>query len=334
MIEGLLKSASRFVLGTEKEREARARIAELKSEATLRDRKRRSLNKYQAITRRLLLRQIGLGVGIIALPGLGYLALSPKQNTADTSGRNTLGGAFPDGLPHGVRDFEEMYQRYLRGYEMVAPYDTEAQNGLAFLKERRLPSVSFNGITVFDLRARTDFHIVTVMADQQQSPELVNKMGYASFGDLDGQPIMVLRTDPVSSVWAGAVLAHETEHGRQHYSNPQRARASRDVNAAEGEQGAYALEFRVLNGYTRGRFNQALDQALIYLPISNVFREIPDRQFEGINQLFEPPSTELERMNRRVAFVFALNFRAVENNSGSPADILKRQVDVVGELIH
>jgi hypothetical protein len=334
-----------FVIGTSEEREARKKASQLGQLRQKNNREERAFRSNRNISRRLFARQLALGLGLVAIPPAGiYVAsqitkpapaefrMAPAPTTV-TKSKNTLGGRLPEGLPIGVRDFEEVYQLYLSGFEKVAPFDAEASKGLSFLKERRMQAVSFGGRTTFDLRGAPNFHVFTVIADAIQSPELLPAIGFASTATLDQYYVMFLRNEPVNEIWAGSVAAHETKHVMQRFANPSRTVLRKSIEQAEREHEAYSLQFRILDGYTQGKFYKALDEALPYLPADTVFKEIPDQQFAAINQYFPAFESELESMFRRMSFVFALNFRAVEDKFSSPAEVIERQVAVAHQLI-
>lgn len=340
----VLNTIGSLITGTRKERVAQAEVDKLKRRRQLSNNEQAKLRLNESITRRLFIRRslaASLGVtGAVGLP-LAWKAFSPSGE-APVINPVTKSPAVPVGVVQLPQQsyFEEVYQNYLKGYEQIAQYDPQANNNLDLLHQRRIRAITYGGSTIFENESRADFNIVTVITDPNQSPDLYfggtnfSVNAFASFGTLDGYPVLFFRSDPVNQIWAGSVLAHETEHAEQHFRDPSRA-SRRGISAdtiAENEQGAYALQFRLLNGYSMGRFNEILDHSLEYLPKDGIFKDVPDQPIEELSALFGPSEGEKETKNRKVNFIIALNFRNALLNSESTAEATRRQVEAMKEF--
>lgn len=265
----------------------------------------RTLESADQISRRVFLRRAGVaGLGFVvatALPA-GILIQDALKGESDPA-------------------FESAYNRYLGGFEKVARGDAEAQGYLRFFKERRKQGKFEDGIVIAMESGDSKANFYTAIVDpNKHKADFRNLPGFAVFRTSTEPTTLFLKNVPITPIWAGTLLAHESTHIYQWLNGIEQARPGGFI---QGEIDAYNLEFSVLHRLTDGRFRQALSEVAMGFDLTDdsgnrgFIGGLDPEEFEYVDGAFAESMSDDEKQLRMGAYIIGANFISIEDNSAS-----------------
>ncbi len=298
-----------FVFGSEDEQK-KLRSAQTAARKT--NPKKRDLEAIEAgskISRRLMLRRTGLGLGLAALAAgapLAYQYFSQPESN------------------------QEAIDRLTEDFRSLAALDEEADRLFNFFLERRRVATLRNGELVTQEKIDPVREFALTVVDPRTKLIGENGVaGVASFSSTSNPPRMTIKNVQMNPIIGGTLLAHETLHAYQWLSGFERTRRDGYIL---GEHDAYTLEFRLMDRATDGRFNELLTQVSSEIPPGNIAVGFPKTQRPMLNKLFGIPLSDTEDSMREVASILALDYKIFERDYGQNAQF--HQVELIRSLFN
>jgi len=131
-----------------------------------------------------------------------------------------------------------------------------------------------------------------------------------------------------TNLWSGVALAHETYHAFVDQGEKTKRDATADEIAfLQEEIDAHAIQFRLLDRHTAGRFSQEVEQFTLDQPAPKEFPwafyyPTGMDDFRRIDALLPPSLSEQEKNSRLGSYLIAVNFRYAEKKGGNQDKIL------------
>lgn len=291
--------------GTPKELDAISKAQNLlESKRKVPERTRKEiLDAGHSAQRRILLKRIGVGGGIVVSGGLGYV-ISRILETSDVASITA--------------NKEAAYRSYIESFATLAQGDEEAEKILSFFIERRKRGKLVGNNILADEPGVSGQNFYTVMVDPVKDHEVSRNMrGASEFKQNLNPPSLLLRTSPMTSIWRGALIGHEALHVYQWLNGIEQQRGD---GFFRGEQEAYDLEFRLLDRATGGRFKQILRQQAPSVAQNSYRGKLSSDDERAFQALFPSVQNEDEIALRIPAYIVALNFTVAEMRSANPTD--------------
>lgn len=272
-----------------------------------------TLTNADQISRRIFLRRAGVtGVGIalaVSVPAAVFL-------------RNGLESESDPAL-------EEKYLVYLKGFEAAAEGDPEATEYLEFFKERRKKGKYQDGYVISLESGEPGDNFYTAVIPGKDLKDVEQIPGFSIFRNNTEVPQLFLKDVPITQMWAGALLAHESVHVFQWLNGIEQERENGFI---QGEVDAYQLEFGILNRLTEGQLNER------FLEVASRFDLVDDHgnagymaginpaDFDYIDSIFPEAFGQDEMKLRMGAYIIGANFAFIESDSSSPDEELYRKM--------
>lgn len=285
-------------------RQAEQTVNRLKAKQKLTSADNKSLSNARLVTRRWFL-QRAVAVGAVTVAAGAGIVIVVKE-----LGKEPV--------------YEETYLHYLNSFESVAKDDEEATKLLNFFKERRKRGILRGDMVIADEPGQGGLNFWTVIVDPVRHKKVYDSMeGFSKYVQNETPTRLLLQNIPVSSLWSGVLLAHESVHIYQWFN---RIEQSRPNGFIQGEQEAYELELRLIDKATGGRFKQVLlEQAKFIEPDKNRGMLSSD-DYDRLSSLFSASASREEDGLRIPAFTIAINFAAEELRSTSPQAVKQAQM--------
>lgn len=263
------------------------------------------------ISRRIFLRRVGAVAGSTAIAGVGFLAYEALKETEP--------------------DTEKAYNSYLQSFELIAQEDEQATELLRFFKERRKKAKLVKGAIISEEPGDPNKNFYTVIVDPVRNRrEYLGMQGVAEYKYTETPTILILKDVPMTPIWKGALLAHESLHVFQWLNGIERARPDGFLS---GEQEAYDLEFRLLDRATDGRFKMALRQQAPSVEKDKYRGRLSGNDLNAFESIFSPPLSKDEVDLRIPAYFVALNFTVAEMRSNSQAEAAEKKIDYIRRVL-
>lgn len=251
-----------------------------------------------------------------------FLRRAGVAGLAAAAGSITLAGILTIETSKGEPDpaFEGEYNRYLRGFEEVAKDDPQAKEYLRFFKERRRQGRFVKGkvVAVEPGNSRENFYTAVVDPDRDRD-DFRNLPGFSVYRNDTNPTALFLKNVPITSVFAGTLLVHESTHVYQWLNGIEQERPNGFIL---GEIDAYDLEFRILDRVSDGRFRQALSEVAEGFDLFDdsgnrdfVIGGLGPEEFRHIDGVFEGSIGDDETELRMGAYIIGANFASIEDNS-------------------
>lgn len=265
--------------------------------------KTRAFENADIISRRLFLRRatvVGSGLVIGAALPVGVVLQDVLKGESD---------------PY----FESTYNHYLEGFEKVATGNAEAQEYLSFFKERRKQGRFENGDIITMETGDSLANFYTAIIDPNKNKKDFDSMpGFSVYRNSTEPTFLLLKNVPLTPVWAGALLTHESTHVYQWLNGIEQQRPDGFI---QGEVDAYTLEFSTLDRVTSGKFREALLKIsgkvkdLVSNGAVNFINNLSDEEFDSVNVIFPKLSGEDEYSLRYADYLMGANFALIEDRA-------------------
>lgn len=295
--------------GTSHEQQILEASRRIQEKVRLSKQDRLAIQTARNISRRILLRRVGSAVALAALGSTGIVAY--------------------EALRRSEPDTEKAYNSYIEGFELIAQGDEEAIKLLDFFKERRRRGKLAGDRIIADEPGNVSNFYTVIIDPNRNRREYLGMRGAAEYRHTESPTVLVLKDVPMTRIWKGALLAHESLHVFQWLNGIEQ---SRPGGFLRGEQEAHDLEFRLLDKATEGRFITALRQQAQSIEKDKYRGRLSSNDLHVLESIFPPPISKDEVDLRIPAYLVALNFTAAEMRSSNPAEATDKKIDYLSRV--
>lgn len=288
--------------GTKEEQRARADVIRLVQKQTRMDltpKEEEILYTQRRVSRGWFLRQgIAGGLGIIVVASTPVVYVLWQEVNREEADIDT-------------------YKRYRDGLISIGKGDEEVGELLKLVAERarlgRREGLALIKPRGFDEKRNL---LVAVISPTRNTGDFVGAFKVADTYVSNKTIALEVLKVPITSIWAGALLAHELLRARS-YLEP-------GWDWFDIKRRSFELEFRLLNKVTNGKFNETVLQ--IAKEQEGWILELDKNQIKSIDSVFEPSRSQIEAKQRELDYLFAVNFAIAAERasvSGQDANLLK-----------
>lgn len=268
------------------------------------------LQNAHKISRRILLRRAGSTAALAALGGAGVFTYEALRRTQPET--------------------EKAYDSYLQSFEFISQGDKKATDILRFFKERRKRGKITAGKIIADEPGDIKNFYTVVIDPVRNRGEYINMKGAAEYRHAENPTILVLKDVPMTTIWKGVLLAHESYHIYQWLNGIEQ---SRPDGFLRGEQEAYDFEFDLLDKLTDGHFKAALRQQASLIEENKYRGRLSSNDLALFESLFPAPLSQDEVDLRIPTYLIALNFAAAEMRSKTPEETISKKMEYIDAVM-